>query len=116
MQTFVRQPVLYPVSVVFVDDNPDFLQALRGAFPDEHLNLFFTQPRVALDFVSSRDVEMPPTAADYFGAEKKAAMRSARTRSPTPPDSRRWARWSWTFRCRRSTASSFFPPSATQTA
>ncbi|WP_334005969.1 response regulator [Burkholderia cepacia] len=71
MQTFVRQPVLYPVSVVFVDDNPDFLQALRGAFPDEHLNRFFTQPRVALDFVSSRDVEMPPTAADYFGAEKK---------------------------------------------
>ncbi|NIE57661.1 MULTISPECIES: response regulator [unclassified Burkholderia] len=70
MQPFVRQPVLYPVSVVFVDDNPDFLQALRGAFPDERLNRFFTHPQAALDFVSSRDAEMPPTAADYFGAEK----------------------------------------------
>ncbi|AOL08506.1 MULTISPECIES: response regulator [Burkholderia] len=70
MQPFVRQPVLYPVSVVFVDDNPDFLQALRGAFPDERLNHFFTHPQAALDFVSSRDTEMPPTAADYFGAEK----------------------------------------------
>ncbi|WP_423396197.1 response regulator [Burkholderia sp. LMG 21824] len=70
MQSFVRQPVLYPVSVVFVDDNPDFLQALRGIFPDERLNRFFTQPQAALDFVSSRDAETPPTAADYFGAEK----------------------------------------------
>lgn len=105
MQPFVRQPVLYPVSVVFVDDNPDFLQALRGAFPDERLNHFFP-PRAALDFVSSRDAETPPRPRTISVRRKPAGMRSARMRSPILPDSRRWARWSSTIRCRRSTASS----------
>ncbi|WP_322014317.1 response regulator [Paraburkholderia sp. J12] len=53
MSSIVRQPVLYPVSVVFVDDSADFLHALRGFFPDAPLHRFYTDPHEALAFVSS---------------------------------------------------------------
>lgn len=74
MHSFTRQPVLYPVSVMFLDDSSDFLHALRGAFPDERLNRFFTQPQAALDFLSLRDAGMPherDADADYFDVERK---------------------------------------------
>ncbi|AEA65915.1 response regulator [Burkholderia gladioli] len=54
MGHFVRQPVLYPVSAVFVDDHPGFLDALRGIYRDQHLNRFFSAPGEALDFLTSR--------------------------------------------------------------
>ncbi|TKC91110.1 response regulator [Trinickia terrae] len=57
MTFFVRQPVFYPVSVVFLDDNPDFLNALRGLFPDGRTNRFFTKPQAALSFMSARHHE-----------------------------------------------------------
>jgi CheY-like chemotaxis protein len=74
MTSFVRQPVFYPVSAVFLDDSPDFLHALRGIFPDEHLNRFFTRPREALRFITSRYQGIVPSrlsGADYSEFEKK---------------------------------------------
>jgi len=75
MNGFVRLPVLYPVSVVFPDDNADFLNALQGIFPGESLNQFFVSARAALGFMSSchrrtssRDLSGP----DYAAVEKNA--------------------------------------------
>lgn len=53
MSSIVRQPVFYPVSVVFVDDSADFLHALRGFFPDAPMHRFYTDPREALAHVSA---------------------------------------------------------------
>jgi CheY-like chemotaxis protein len=74
MSSFVRQPVLYPVSAVFLDDSADFLHALRGIVPDGHLNRFFTRPREAFNFISSRAQASLPnrlSGADYSEFEKK---------------------------------------------
>lgn len=59
MNSFVRQPMFHPTSVVFVDDNADFLDGLRGVVSDRELNRFFTDPLVALDFVVSHDRGVP---------------------------------------------------------
>lgn len=74
MSSFVRQPVLYPVTTVFLDDSADFLHALQGIFPDEHLNRFFTKPREALSFILARSERIAPSklsGADYSEFEKK---------------------------------------------
>jgi CheY-like chemotaxis protein len=73
MSSFVRQPMFHPVSVVFLDDSADFLDALRGRFRDRELHRFFTRPREALDFMASRDRGVPVTriaGADYSEVEK----------------------------------------------
>lgn len=54
MRRFVRQPVFYPVSTVFVDDHPGFLDALRGTYRNGPLNRFFSSPREALNFLTSQ--------------------------------------------------------------
>ncbi|WDD93713.1 response regulator [Burkholderia sp. FERM BP-3421] len=73
MSSFVRQPMFHPVSVVFLDDSADFLDGLRGRFRDRELNRFFTRPRAALDFMTSRDRAVPVAriaGADYSEVEK----------------------------------------------
>ena len=55
MSLFVRQPMLHPASVVFLDDSEDFLRGLQGIFREPELNWFFSKPQAALDFVSSRN-------------------------------------------------------------
>jgi CheY-like chemotaxis protein len=74
MSSFVRQPVLYPVTSVFLDDSADFLHALRGIFPDPHLNPSFTSARDALRFILARSDRIAPgrlSGADYSEFEKK---------------------------------------------
>ncbi|MFM0502096.1 response regulator [Paraburkholderia caffeinilytica] len=51
MNNFIRPPVYYPASVVFVDDSDSYLDALRRFFPDISTNLFFTRPQTALAFI-----------------------------------------------------------------
>lgn len=51
MNNFIRPPVFYPASVVFVDDNDSYLDALRRFFPDISTDLFFTRPQTALAFI-----------------------------------------------------------------
>ena len=51
MNNFIRPPVFYPATVVFVDDNDNYLDALRRFFPDTLTNLFFTRPQTALGFI-----------------------------------------------------------------
>ncbi|MFL9869098.1 response regulator [Paraburkholderia fungorum] len=51
MNNFIRPPVSYPASVVFVDDSDSYLDALRRFFPDISTNLFFTRPQTALAFI-----------------------------------------------------------------
>jgi CheY-like chemotaxis protein len=51
MNNFFRPPVSYPASVVFVDDNESYLNALRRFFPDISTNLFFTRPQTALAYI-----------------------------------------------------------------
>ncbi|SOE73456.1 Response regulator receiver domain-containing protein [Burkholderia sp. OK233] len=51
MNNFIRPPVSYPASVVFVDDSDSYLEALRRFFPDISTNLFFTRPQTALAFI-----------------------------------------------------------------
>ncbi|MFM0033376.1 response regulator [Paraburkholderia strydomiana] len=51
MNNFIRPPVFYPATVVFVDDNDSYLDALRRFFPDTFTNLFFTRPQAALAFI-----------------------------------------------------------------
>ncbi|MFM0363333.1 response regulator [Paraburkholderia sediminicola] len=51
MNNFIRPPVFYPTSVVFVDDSDSYLDALRRFFPDISTNLFFTRPQTALAFI-----------------------------------------------------------------
>jgi CheY-like chemotaxis protein len=53
MSSIVRQPVYYPVSAVFVDDNADFLHAMHGFFPDAPQYRFFADPHEALAHVAS---------------------------------------------------------------
>lgn len=55
MSSIVRQPVYHPVSVVFLDDSPDFLYALRGLFPGALMDRYFTSAREALAFVASHE-------------------------------------------------------------
>jgi len=76
MNSFVRQPMFHPASVVFVDDNADFLDGLRGAVSDRELNRFFTDSRAALDFILSRDRGVPRTriaGSDYSDVERGGA-------------------------------------------
>lgn len=51
MNNFIRPPVYYPASVVFVDDSDSYLDALRRFFPDISTNLFFTRAQTALAFI-----------------------------------------------------------------
>ncbi|WGS52497.1 response regulator [Paraburkholderia sp. D15] len=51
MNNFIRPPVLHPATVVFVDDNDRYLDALRRFFPDTSTNLFFARPQTALAFI-----------------------------------------------------------------
>jgi CheY-like chemotaxis protein len=51
MNNFIRPPVFYPATVVFVDDSDSYLDALRRFFPDTFTNLFFTRPQTALGFI-----------------------------------------------------------------
>ena len=51
MNNFIRPPVSYPSTVVFVDDNDSYLDALRRFFPDVSTNLFFSRPQTALAFI-----------------------------------------------------------------
>ena len=51
MNNFIRPPVFYPATVVFVDDSDSYLDALRRFFPDTFTNLFFTRPQAALGFI-----------------------------------------------------------------
>ncbi|WP_116137739.1 response regulator [Trinickia diaoshuihuensis] len=53
MSSFVKQPLFHPLSVLFVDDNEDFLNGLRGIFCDRAVNRFFTNPKAALDYIES---------------------------------------------------------------
>jgi hypothetical protein len=48
MNKFIRPPVSYPTTVVFVDDNDNYLDALRRFFPDVSTNLFFSRPQAGL--------------------------------------------------------------------
>ncbi|MGF6770271.1 CheY-like chemotaxis protein [Paraburkholderia sp. GAS199] len=67
MNNFIRPPVLYPASVVFVDDNDSYLDALRRFFPDVSTNLFFTRPQTALAFIRKHarenSLEFAPASA-----------------------------------------------------
>ncbi len=51
MNKFIRPPVSYPTTVVFVDDNDNYLDALRRFFPDVSTNLFFSRPQAGLAFI-----------------------------------------------------------------
>ncbi|WP_144140626.1 response regulator [Paraburkholderia sp. BCC1884] len=51
MNNFIRPPVFYPATVVFVDDNDSYLDALRRFFPDVSTHLFYTRPQTALAFI-----------------------------------------------------------------
>ncbi|MFM0643008.1 response regulator [Paraburkholderia bryophila] len=51
MNNFIRPPVFHPATVVFVDDNDSYLDALRRFFPDTSTNLFFSRPQTALAFI-----------------------------------------------------------------
>lgn len=51
MNNFIRPPVSYPATVVFVDDNDSYLDALRRFFPDISTNLFFTRAQTGLAFI-----------------------------------------------------------------
>lgn len=51
MNHFIRPPVFHPATVVFVDDNDSYLDALRRFFPDTSTNLFFSRPQTALAFI-----------------------------------------------------------------
>lgn len=89
MSSFVRQPLFHPLSVVFVDDNADFLSGLRGIFRDRILNRFFTDPRAALAYVSSRRRELPGlllSGTDYSEIEKGGG--NALGNDPLEDDSR----------------------------
>lgn len=59
MSPFVRQPIFHPASVVFLDDNEDFLRGLQGVFRERELNHFFSKPQAALDFTLSRHRRAP---------------------------------------------------------
>ncbi|WP_231936074.1 response regulator [Burkholderia singularis] len=74
MSRFAKQPVFYPVSVVFLDDNPDFLDALRGILRNEHLHHFFNAPDEALNFMLKHGRRATPqrlSGAEYSEFEKK---------------------------------------------
>ncbi|MXN79328.1 response regulator [Burkholderia sp. 4701] len=76
MRRFVSQPVFYPAPVVFVDDHPGFLDALRGTFRDGRLNRFFNTPHEALSFVKSHGRRATPerlSGAGYSDFEKKGS-------------------------------------------
>ncbi len=67
MNNFIRPPVSYPATVVFVDDNDSYLDALRRFFPDISTNLFFTRPQAALAFIRqharANSLEFAPASA-----------------------------------------------------
>ncbi|WP_345816022.1 response regulator [Paraburkholderia sp. PREW-6R] len=67
MNNFIRPPVFYPATVVFVDDNDSYLDALRRFFPDTATNLFFTRPQTALAFIRqharANSLEFTPASA-----------------------------------------------------
>jgi CheY-like chemotaxis protein len=58
---------MYPATVVFVDDNDSYLDALRRFFADVSTNLFFTRPQSALAFIRQHarenSLEFSPASA-----------------------------------------------------
>ncbi|WP_321843467.1 response regulator [Paraburkholderia bannensis] len=75
MSSIVRQPVFYPVSVVFLDDSADFLHALRGLFPHAPTHHFFTsqdEARAFIETASERGSRLSPmSGAAWSEFEKK---------------------------------------------
>jgi len=75
MSSIVRQPVYHPVSVVFLDDSPDFIYALRGLFPGAGTDRYFTSAQEALAFVASHEARQsarnPAAGAAWSEFEKK---------------------------------------------
>ncbi|HKT99123.1 MAG TPA: response regulator [Paraburkholderia sp.] len=75
MSSIVRQPVFYPVSVVFLDDSADFLHALRGFFPNAHTHHCFTSQPEARAFVEAHGAHAsgpsPMSGAAWSEFEKR---------------------------------------------
>ncbi|MGF6733137.1 hypothetical protein OKW50_005282 [Paraburkholderia youngii] len=78
MNNFIRPPVFYPSTVVFVDDNDSYLDALRRFFPGTYTNLFFTR-------AASGPQLYPPARAREFarirsgvGVSERAGCRALR--------------------------------------
>ncbi|MFX1767190.1 response regulator [Paraburkholderia sp. A1RI-2L] len=74
MSSIVRQPVFYPVSVVFLDDSADFLHALRGFFPNAFTHHFFTSQSEARAFIEAqgaRGAGHSPTSGELWSEFEK---------------------------------------------
>lgn len=92
MNNFIRPPVFYPASVVFVDDNDSYLDALRRFFPDISTNLFFTRHQTALAFIRKHarenSLEFAPTSAGLSETGLERFVESSAERDILARDSR----------------------------
>jgi CheY-like chemotaxis protein len=92
MNKFIRPPVFYPTSVVFVDDNDSYLDALRRFFPDISTNLFFTRPQTALAFIRKHarenSLEFAPASACLSETGLERFVESSAERDILARDSR----------------------------
>ncbi|MFL9898513.1 response regulator [Paraburkholderia fungorum] len=92
MNNFIRPPVFYPSSVVFVDDNDSYLDALRRFFPDISTNLFFTRPQTALAFIRKHarenSLEFAPASAGLSETGLERFVESSAERDILARDSR----------------------------
>ncbi|MEA3084455.1 MAG: hypothetical protein QOC89_2152 [Paraburkholderia sp.] len=92
MNNFIRPPVFYPASVVFVDDNDNYLDALRRFFPDISTNLFFTRPQSALAFIRKHarenSLEFAPASAGLSETGLERFVESSAERDILARDSR----------------------------
>ncbi|MFM0341504.1 response regulator [Paraburkholderia fungorum] len=92
MNNFIRPPVFYPASVVFVDDNDSYLDALRRFFPDISTNLFFTRPQTALAFIRKHarqnSLEFAPASACLSETGLERLVESSAERDILTRDSR----------------------------
>ncbi|WP_434109881.1 response regulator [Paraburkholderia caffeinilytica] len=92
MNNFIRPPVFYPSSVVFVDDSDSYLDALRRFFPDISTNLFFTRPQTALAFIRKHarenSLEFAPASASLSETGLERYVESSAERDILIRDSR----------------------------
>jgi CheY-like chemotaxis protein len=92
MNNFIRPPVSYPASVVFVDDSDSYLDALRRFFPDISTNLFFTRPQTALAFIRNNAREnslaFAPSSAGLTETGLERFVESSAERDVLARDSR----------------------------